>query len=704
MRAIYGATPLSALEAVAIDTETTGLDVAAARIIELGGAQMRYGSVVDGETRSVLANPEIAIPPESEAIHGISDAIVADAPMFVEAWSRFADWCGDRVLIGYAIGFDLAVLDCETGRHGVAWRRPRTLCVRMLARIANPNLPNNALETLAAWLDIEISDRHRAVGDAIAAGQIFTGLIPHLRAKGIRTLAEAERACLRLTSELETHVRAGWTEPVTRPGATALGKVDPYAYRHRVRDVMNSPPLAIRSEATIEDAIAAMTRRKVSSLFISDAGRSGRPVSAYRILTERDVMRRLASGGAGAFNDKAGDIASGPLATIRADTFVYRAMGRMSDLKIRHLAVQDVAGNLVGAVSARDLLNLRAGAAISLDDRIRNASSSAEMAAAWATLPEVAERLIEEKLEARAIAEIVSDELRAMTRQAARLAEASMKADGLGGPPCRYAVLVLGSGGRGESLLAADQDNAIVFERGEPEGTEDKWFAELGGRIATTLDEASIPLCKGGIMAKNADWRGDAELWRERIADWVRRASPADLLNVDIVFDFMPVHGDRDLATSLFSDAFAIGREHAPFAKLLAAQLENRDSPFTFIGNFKTGNGRMDLKKFGLFPIVAGARALAIRHNVQKRSTAARLARLIEMDIGGDADMKAILDAHEIVLSAMLRQQARDLREGVPVSNLVEITALNRDRRADLKDALKHIRIIPDMVRDLLFA
>jgi len=112
-----------------------------------------------------------------------------------------------------------------------------------------------------------------------------------------------------------------------------------------------------------------------------------------------------------------------------------------------------------------------------------------------------------------------------------------MKADRLDAPPCRYAVLVLGSGGRGQSLLAADQDNAIVFERGEPEGAEDKWFAELGERIATTLDEASIPLCKGGIMAKSADWRGNAELWRERIADWVRRASPADLLNVDIVFE-----------------------------------------------------------------------------------------------------------------------------------------------------------------------
>ena len=704
MSSISGATPLAALEAVAIDTETTGLDVTSARIVEFGGVHLSHGKVLDDKCLSVLANPDMPMPAESEAVHGISDSMVADAPGFADAHSKFFDWCGNRPLIGYSIGFDLAVLEYEAKRHRLPWQRPRTLCVRMLGTIANSNLPNNALETLAAWLDIEINDRHRAVGDAVAAGHVFIALLPHLKARGIRTLAEAERACLRLTSELETHVRAGWTEPVARPGSMAFGKVDPYAYRHRIADVMSAPPLTISSRSTLKQAIDLMISSKVSSLFVSKDGVSGGPLDQYRILTERDVMRRIAESGAQAFDEIAGAIASGPLASIRDQAFVYRAMGRMSDLKIRHLAVDDGHGNLIGAISARDLLKLRAGAAISLDDRIQNAGSSMEMAAAWATLPEVADRLIAENLDARTIAEIVSDELRAMTRQSARLAEADMQAEGLGEPPCPYAVLVLGSGGRGESLLAADQDNAIVYERGEPDGPEDKWFAKLGERIATILDEASIPLCKGGIMARNADWRGNAELWRERIADWVRRATPADLLNVDIVFDLMPVYGDSRLGQQLFSDAFAIGREHVPFAKLLAAQLESRENPFTFIGNFKTENGRMDLKKFGLFPIVAGVRALAIRHDVQERSTAARLAGLIEMDIGGDNDMREILDAHEIILSAMLSQQARDLREGIPVSNLVEIGALDRDRQGDLKDALKHVQIIPDMVKDLLFA
>ena len=68
----------------------------------------------------------------------------------------------------------------------------------------------------------------------------------------------------------------------------------------------------------------------------------------------------------------------------------------------------------------------------------------------------------------RNTAAIVSHELRALTRRATELAEVRMIDDGWGPPPQPYAMLVLGSGGRGESLLAMDQDNAIVYADGEP--------------------------------------------------------------------------------------------------------------------------------------------------------------------------------------------------------------------------------------------
>ena len=83
-------------------------------------------------------------------------------------------------------------------------------------------------------------------------------------------------------------------------------------------------------------------------------------------------------------------------------------------------------------------------------------------------------------LSGRDIAEVISRELGALTGQAAVIAERIMRERGEGGPPCRYAMIVLGSAGRGESLLAMDQDNAVIFEHGEPEASEDRWFAALG--------------------------------------------------------------------------------------------------------------------------------------------------------------------------------------------------------------------------------
>ena len=58
------------------------------------------------------------------------------------------------------------------------------------------------------------------------------------------------------------------------------------------------------------------------------------------------------------------------------------------------------------------------------------------------------------------------------------------------------------------------------------------------------LDAAGVPFCKGGVMAKNRAWRKSVADWHATIDDWVRRQRPADLLNVDIFFDAVPVHGE----------------------------------------------------------------------------------------------------------------------------------------------------------------
>ena len=186
-------------------------------------------------------------------------------------------------------------------------------------------------------------------------------------------------------------------------------------------------------------------------------------------------------------------------------------------------------------------------------------------------------------------------------------------------------MIVLGSAGRGESLLAMDQDNAVIFERGEPDGGEDRWFAAFGALVADILHEVGVPYCKGGVMAKNAPWRGSVATWQSRIDHWIARSNPKDLLSVDIFFDLRAVYGDGSLAVAVRQAAFDAAEGQAAFAKLLVEGISVPRS-VGFFGGIRTENGRIDLKRSGLFGVVSAARAMAIRYDVMERSTPARLA------------------------------------------------------------------------------
>jgi len=414
-------------------------------------------------------------------------------------------------------------------------------------------------------------------------------------------------------------------------------------------------------------------------------------------------LRLVAAHGAAALDRPLDSFASRPLVSVADSAFVYRAIGRMDRLKLRHLAVRDESERLAGVISARDLLRLRAGAAFRLDDAIGAATSAEAMAQAWSTLPSVARSLVGENLDPRLIAGIVSEEIRIMTRRAAELAQASMRHAGLGAPPCPYALMVLGSGGRGESLLAPDQDNAIVFQDGQPDGPEDRWFAELGSRIADILNTASIPYCTGGVMARNAAWRGSLATWKHRIDGWIGSAGGDDLLNVDIFFDQRPVYGELQLGAELFDQAYAVAGRNPAFAKLMGEKLFAGQSPFTLLGGVRTTDGRIDLKLHGLLPIVTAARTLAIRHDIRRRATSDRLQGLIERGLGNAEEIAGLIAAHRVFVGLMLDQQSVDLETGIAVSNKVATGSLSHASLASLKSALKAVQTVPDMVRALTF-
>jgi len=92
-----------------LDLETTGINVSTDRIVEISVLKISQ----DGkqEWMSTRINPEMPIPPKSTAIHGITDADVADAPVFREIAKKLIAFLEGTDLAGYnAIKFDIPVL------------------------------------------------------------------------------------------------------------------------------------------------------------------------------------------------------------------------------------------------------------------------------------------------------------------------------------------------------------------------------------------------------------------------------------------------------------------------------------------------------------------------------------------------------------------------------------------------------------------
>ena len=126
---------------------------------------------------------------------------------------------------------------------------------------------------------------------------------------------------------------------------------------------MRCAPVFVAPDISVRDVLAAAptsekeTRRSVTPTLLSGDVKA----AEAGIVTEHNILRAIARFYAAALELPVRQIMSRPLGAVSSDAFVYRAIGRMNRLKTRHLGVVDEAGHVVGALSARDLLRLRAG-------------------------------------------------------------------------------------------------------------------------------------------------------------------------------------------------------------------------------------------------------------------------------------------------------------------------------------------------------
>ena len=159
-----------------IDIETCGsrYEFRKGRITEI--CILLHDGLQVTDTFSTLIHPECYISPYFISISGITNEMVEKAPKFHEVAKKILDMTEGKVFVAHNVGFDYGFIKDEFAALGYTYKREK-LCTVRLSRKLLPGKFSYSLGKLCASLGIEIENRHRAEGDAVATAKLFDKLL-----------------------------------------------------------------------------------------------------------------------------------------------------------------------------------------------------------------------------------------------------------------------------------------------------------------------------------------------------------------------------------------------------------------------------------------------------------------------------------------------------------------------------------------------
>lgn len=178
-------------EWVALDCETTGLDVRHDEVVSIGAVRIVGDRLLTSERLELLVRPERAVSAGSVRIHRLRSQDLAGGLPLHEAMVQLLRFIGSRPLVGYYLEFDVAMLN-RAVRPLLGFGLPQP-CIEISAlyydykfqqlppyqQQANADI-DLRLSTLMSDLNLPMREAHDALNDAVMAGLAFIKL-RHLR-------------------------------------------------------------------------------------------------------------------------------------------------------------------------------------------------------------------------------------------------------------------------------------------------------------------------------------------------------------------------------------------------------------------------------------------------------------------------------------------------------------------------------------------
>ncbi|MCS7119187.1 MAG: DUF294 nucleotidyltransferase-like domain-containing protein [Archaeoglobaceae archaeon] len=438
------------------------------------------------------------------------------------------------------------------------------------------------------------------------------------------------------------------------------------ALLRKVADCITKNPVFCDIYTTIRDAAVKMELNGVGSIVVVK-----NDMTPIGIFTNRDLRKFVIHGTSK--EEKVSAYMSSPVLYIEFDRPLFEAYQLLTSKRINHIVVTKY-GKLHGVISAKDIMSqFEPFTSVSiLHRKLGRATNLEEVKSINKRIIETIRALAKRGMSFYELSFLISSFYDLLTEKVITIVERENQSEL--GKIVDYVWVNMGSSARKEQILATDQDNMIIHSG---EGDKLREFAKI---VNNTLEFVGIPKCSGGYMAMN--WCMSIEEWKKKFEEWMNKFTPENIRYLTVFLDLRAIHGKKDLLDELLN--FISNKINAQVLRYLANDAVMLEPPK--VGGIR-GVSEVDIKKFGIYPIVNCTRVLALENSIQEiMNTRERILKLTELGVLSENYSKSILESYEFLQNLRLRNQV----EGK--GNLVKLKEIGRINHFILKDAFRIVQ------------
>lgn len=397
------------------------------------------------------------------------------------------------------------------------------------------------------------------------------------------------------------------------------------------------------------------------------------------IITDTDLRSRVLAQEKST-NKMVATIMTAPIVSINQDALLYEAILRFKQRNISHLLIENNYGEIVGNISSRQCHEMQQNSLTHLINQINECSTVESIKRIHNKVPILIQAVFTSSDNINSVSRIITSIADTITSRIIELAIQEV-----GPVPCNFAFITMGSEGREEQSLKADQDNAIIFDMDSDENKS--YFLRLSEIINENLHAIGYSRCKGDLMAGNPEWCNAIDVWKNYFSKWINNPDMPNVLDSSIFLDLRNIYGDNKLVDDLFEHVYAELDHNLDFYNQLAK---------TVIGVKPImGKKSVNIKKY-LQPIIGYLRIHALHHSIRETNSLLRLNQLMALGVITEKSAEEIEAMYNFLMHLRIKWQVNLILDNDWPENEVLLKNLTEIEKNSLKSIEKEIASLQD--------